>query len=129
MLKIVTPERTVYAESIVSLVAPGVDGYFGVLAHHAAMLAEVGVGRLTAIHADGSKDEMAVAGGFLEVGSDATTVLADSAERKQDIDVHRAEAALQRAKERLAQPERDIDMARAEAALTRALNRMNLVHK
>ena len=125
-LQIVTPERTVYSEQVTSVIAPGVDGYFGVLANHAPMLAEVGIGRLVADRAGGGQDVLAVAGGFLEVRGDTTTVLADSAERQTDIDVQRAEAAAARARERLADRSAGTDVDRAEAAMLRALNRVRV---
>jgi F-type H+-transporting ATPase subunit epsilon len=126
LLTIVTPERTVYSKSITSLIAPGLDGYFGVLAHHAPMLAQLGVGRLAVELADGSQDVMAIAGGFLEVGPGGATLLADAAESQKDIDVTRAEAAEKRARERITLHDADLDMPRAEHALARAHNRVEI---
>lgn len=125
-LTIVTPERTVYAERITSLIAPGLDGYFGVLAHHAPMLAQLGIGRLATEHPDGRQDVMAIAGGFLEVGPGGATILADAAERQSDIDVARAEAAERRARERIERHESHLDQTRVEAALSRAHNRLEI---
>ena len=125
-LTIVTPERTVYSQAITSLIAPGLDGYFGVLAHHAPMLAQLGVGRLAVELADGSQDVMAVAGGFLEVGPGGATLLADAAEIQKDIDVTRAEAAEKRARERITLHDAGLDMSRAEQALARAHNRVEI---
>jgi F-type H+-transporting ATPase subunit epsilon len=123
-LKVVTPQRTVFQADAESVVVPGVDGYFGVLAGHAPMLAEVGVGSLTARTVDGKEQRLAVAGGFMEVVGESATVLADAAELSSDIDVSRAEAAAARARERLEATSHDIDAARASAALARAVNRL-----
>jgi F-type H+-transporting ATPase subunit epsilon len=125
-LTIVTPERTVYSQRITSLIAPGLDGYFGVLAHHAPMLAQLGIGRLATEHPDGRQDVLAIAGGFLEVSPNGATILADAAEKQADIDVARAEAAERRARERVERHEANIDQARVEAALSRAHNRLEV---
>ena len=122
-LTVVTPERTVLNADVVSVMAPGADGYFGVLAHHAAMLAEVGIGRLTATDDANQMTVMAVSGGFAEVRNNAMTILADSAELREHIDVGRAEESVKRARLRLGERSTDIDVSRAEAALLRALNR------
>lgn len=124
-LKIVTPEKTAFSEEVVSVVAPGVDGYFGVLAHHAPMLAEVGIGRLVAERPSGQEDVLAVAGGFMEVRDNTATILADAAEVPTEIDAARAEEAAERAERRLTSGEH-IDIARAEAALARARNRLEI---
>lgn len=123
-LTVVTPERTVLNAEVLSVQAPGSDGYFGVLAHHAPMLAEIGVGRLTATDDANLPTVMAVSGGFAEIRNNTMTVLADSAELKEDIDIARAEESLKRARLRLGERTADIDVSRAEAALARALNRM-----
>jgi F-type H+-transporting ATPase subunit epsilon len=125
-LTIVTPERTVYSQEITSLIAPGLDGYFGVLAHHAPMLAQLGIGRLATEHPDGRQDVLAIAGGFLEVSPTGATILADAAERQSDIDVARAEAAERRARERMERRETNLDQARVESALSRAHNRLEV---
>jgi F-type H+-transporting ATPase subunit epsilon len=125
-LKVVTPERVVLQSNVVSVTAPGADGYFGVLAHHASMLAEIGVGKLVAQSEGGAETVMAVSGGFSEVRHNEMTVLADSAELKHEIDLARAEEALQRARGRLTEPNPGTDFSRAEAALARALNRLDV---
>lgn len=125
-VRIVTPERTVYSERVTSIVVPGVDGYFGILAHHAPLLAELGIGCFKAVREDGKEDELAVAGGFLQVQDDVTTVLADSAERADEIDLRRAEEAAERARLRLADHNAQMDIPRAQAALQRAINRISI---
>src|SRR3712207_3789965 len=89
-LDVVTPDRVVLSEDVVSVVAPGAQGSFGVLAGHAPMVAELGIGQLQYRTADGDEDIMAISGGFLEVGAGHVTVLADAAERAREIDVERA---------------------------------------
>jgi F-type H+-transporting ATPase subunit epsilon len=128
-LRVVTPERTVMQRDVVSVMAPGSNGYFGVLAHHAPMLAEIGVGRLTTTE-DGDKQTiLAVSGGFAEVRGNSMTILADAAEYRDEIDRRRAEQCVQRAKERLEVREANVDVVRAQAALQRALNRLSVAGK
>ncbi len=125
-LEVATPTRLVVAEVVDEVVAPGSEGYFGVLPGHAPFLTTLGIGELT--YRKG-RDEfhLAVAGGFCEVRNDKVIVLADSAERPDDIDRDRAERARQRAEQRLAgrTPE-EIDYTRAGAALARALTRLQV---
>jgi F-type H+-transporting ATPase subunit epsilon len=129
-LEVITPDRVVTSDDeIVSVVAPGSEGYFGVLAHHAPMMAELAIGKLDFRRDDGTSGAMAVSGGFLEVFEDKVSVLAESAELVEQIDVERAEQAKKRAEERLAAAGSDVDAARAEAALQRALNRLHVARK
>jgi len=125
-LTVMAPEQSVFQGKARSLVAPGKDGYFGVLARHAAMVTELGTGRLSITDEGGATGLYAISGGFLEAGDNEVTVLADSCEAAQLIDVSRAEAAEQRARERLSRSAEDIDAARAQAALYRALNRIRV---
>ena len=125
--EIVTPVKMVYSGAVESLRAPGVDGSFGVLARHLPMVASLGVGFLIIREEGGESLEMATSGGFAEVLRDRVTVLAETAEREEEIDVSRAEAARDRARGRLAKRrDPEIDYARAEAALARALNRLRI---
>jgi F-type H+-transporting ATPase subunit epsilon len=125
-LTVLAPERTVYRGRARSLVAPGVEGYFGVLAHHAPMVAGLGTGLLEVEDEAGMTRSFALSGGFLEVGGNEVHILADVAEAAEDIDVARAEAAQRRARERLGSRDQSIDVARAQAALQRALNRLRV---
>jgi len=128
-LDVVTPDRVVLSEEVNSLVAPGAEGYLGVLPHHAPLVTELGVGTLTYRAVSGFSGALAVSGGFMEVGRERTTVLADAAERAEDIDVDRARRARDQARERLralsdqADPE---ERAEAQAALERATNRLRV---
>ncbi len=126
-LEVITPDRVVARDDeVVSVTAPGSQGYFGVLANHAPMMTELKLGKLDFRRADGTSDAMAVTGGFLEVIEDKVSVLAESAELAEEIDVERAEEAKKRAEERLAAAGPQVDAARAEAALERALNRLHV---
>ena len=127
-LQIVTPEHVVLAEPVVSLVAPGTEGKFGVLARHAPLVAELGIGELDVTFPEGRREEFAIAGGFLEVSADGVIVLADTAERVDDIDPERAEQARLRSERRLRgeAEEAQVDTARARAALLRAVNRLRV---
>lgn len=126
-LEVVTPERVAYSGQVASLQAPGSEGSFGVLAGHIPLLTSLQIGRLRFVEEDGSEVQMAISGGFVEVGREQVAVLAETAERVEEIDVARAEAARQRAEERLARTrEERVDVARAQAALARAINRIRI---
>jgi len=130
--RLVTPQRLVLEEPIVALQAPGSEGYLGVLAHHAPLITTLRPGRLEVRDAAGKTSLFAVGGGFLEVSDNRATVLADSAELSEEIDVTRAKSAAERAEQRLrgdgAPPTaaQEIDRDRAARALERARNRMAL---
>ncbi len=125
-LEVATPTRLVAAEVVDEVVAPGIEGYFGVLAGHAPFLTTLGIGELT--YRKGREEfHLAVSGGFGEVRNDKVIVLADTAERPDEIDRERAERARQRAEQRLAgRSQEEIDYARAAAALARALTRLHV---
>jgi len=125
-LDIVTAERSVYSADVDMVIAPGVEGQLGILPHHAPLMTMLQPGELR-IKKGGEETFLVVSGGFLEVRPDRVVVLADAAERAEDIDVIRAEAARQRAKEALARKkEPGFDEAQAEAALMRALARLKV---
>lgn len=125
-LEVVTPEKVLFAEEVDSLVVPGVAGYLGILPNHAPMVAALKIG-IVKYRQGGQTKYLAVGGGFLEValGSKAT-LLADSAERAEEIDVLRAQAARDRALKRLRDKQANWDYTRAEQALKRALNRLRV---
>jgi F-type H+-transporting ATPase subunit epsilon len=128
--EIVTAERTVFEGDVDMVVAPGIQGQLGILPHHAPLMTALTYGELV-LHREGQDDEfIAIGGGFLEVGPDHVTILADSAERAEDIDESRAEEALRRAEELMAQTQKeDVDLARAEAALRRSLIRLKVAKR
>jgi F-type H+-transporting ATPase subunit epsilon len=125
-LHIVTPERTVYTGTVNALQASGSEGSFGVLANHTPLLAGLKVGRFTFAEDGGDTHFLATSGGFIEVGGDHVTVLAETAELVSEIDLERAQAARERAERRLASKESETDFVRAQAALSRALNRIDI---
>jgi F-type H+-transporting ATPase subunit epsilon len=128
-LDIVTAEQSVYSDDVDIVIAPGVEGQLGILPHHTPLMTMLQPGELIARK---GKEEfsLAVSGGFLEVRPERVIVLADSAERAEEIDIARAEEAKKRAEQRLAErytPE--VDAARAEAALRRSLIRLKIAAK
>ena len=124
-LEIVTPDRALVREEVDEVQLPGSQGYFGVLPGHTPLLTMLKVGELW-YRIGQEKHYLAIAGGFVEVLPDRVTVLAQIAERAQEIDVARAETAKQRAEERLARPSQDIDLDRARVALTKSLVRLQV---
>lgn len=126
LLEVVTPERSVVSEQAQIVMAPGSLGEFGVLNGHTPFLTSLKVGTIKYTDAAGKDRAVFVSGGFAEALPDRVTILAESAERRMHIDVSRAQAAKQRAEERLAKDTDDIDFMRAKAALERSLHRLAL---
>lgn len=122
-LEIVTPQKKVFSEDVDFLVAPGADGELGILPGHTPLITSLNVG-IMRIEQDSKKFGIVVSGGFMEVRNSKVTVLATAAERIEEIDVARAEAAKKRAEERLVSKTPDIDTLRAELALQRAIMRI-----
>jgi F-type H+-transporting ATPase subunit epsilon len=128
-LDIVTAERVVYSADVDIVVAPGVAGQLGILPHHAPLMTILQAGELVVRHG-GEEESLAISGGFLEVRPDRVIVLADSAERADEIDVARAEAARKRAEDRLKERQAEgLDAQRAVAAMQRALTRLSVADK
>jgi F-type H+-transporting ATPase subunit epsilon len=129
-LDIVTAERVVYSADVDIVIAPGVEGQLGILPHHAPLMTILQAGELV-VRKDGQEDSLAISGGFLEVRPDRVIVLADSAERAEEIDIARAEAARKRAEERLKDRRTTgaDEAALAEAALRRAMARLSVADK
>lgn len=123
-LEVVTPARSVLRAKARSVILPGTDGYLGIMAGHAPLVAGLSVGVLKYGEPGAEKHQMAIGGGFVEVANDRVTVLADTAEAAEEIDVDRAYRALQRALERLHSISQDIDRERAQRALMRARARL-----
>jgi F-type H+-transporting ATPase subunit epsilon len=139
--RLVTPQRLLLEAEVASLQVPGSEGYLGVLAHHAPLITALRPGRLDVRDTKGETRSYAVSGGFLEVSGNRATVLADTAERKDEIDIARAEACVKRAEERLkadsgsgmgmgggtaAATATAVDKERAQRALERAKNRLHV---
>jgi F-type H+-transporting ATPase subunit epsilon len=131
MLEVVTPDKSVVTEEAQIVVAPGEYGEFGVLIGHTSFLTTLKVGMLRYKDTSGSERVVFVNGGFAEVLPNKVTVLAESAERRRDIDIERAKAALKRAEQRLAEArtKEDIDFRRAEGALQRAIARIRIAER
>ena len=125
-LTIVTPEEVIFEDEVVSIVAPGSEGYLGILTDHAPLITALVPGKLTVKGKEGEESVFSLSGGFLEVSDNVVTVLADAVEPKEKIDVERARQASERAKERLQTKSPEIDVARAQAALSRALSRIKV---
>ncbi len=125
-LEVVTPQKAVVSQAVDSVVAPGSEGEFGALKGHTTFLTSLKMGTLRYTDASGKEHHLFVNGGFAEVLPDKVTILAESAERDQDIDVVRARAAKERAEQRLANRVAGIDLLRAELALRRALHRLRV---
>ena len=125
-LEIRTPEKLVFEEQVSSVTAPGIEGNFQILADHIPFLTILTTGVINIQTMDGDRS-LATSGGLFEVLSGRVTALLDTAEWSDELDVERAEASRNRAKERLtSRGTIDIDEIRAEAALKRALTRLKI---
>ncbi len=129
-LIVVTPERQLLRERVAEVQLPGADGYLGVLPGHAPLMTEIGIGELSYPRATGRESvHLVLVRGFAEVLPDRVTVLAETAERAEEIDLARAEEARARAEKRLASGDTNIDWDRASIALQRALIRIQVATK
>ncbi|MFN8065186.1 MAG: F0F1 ATP synthase subunit epsilon [Vicinamibacterales bacterium] len=127
-LQIVSAERSIVDATVDEVEIPGAEGYFGVLPGHTPLLALLGTGELWYRHG-GETHFISLSGGFAEVQPDRVTILAQIAERADEIDVARAEAARRRAEERLASPQPDMDFERARVALMKSLIRLQVASR
>ena len=128
-LQIITPERVVFSETgVESVTLPGSEGELTILPSHAALMSSLQPGPLV-FRRGGQEVDVALSGGFLEVRDDKVIVLADTAERSDEIDAARAEQARQQAAEALATREGTVDIAAAMASLSRAQARMRVVER
>jgi F-type H+-transporting ATPase subunit epsilon len=127
-LQIVSADRSLVNETVDEVEIPGSDGYFGVLPGHTPLLAVLGAGELWYRQGQ-EKHYLAIAFGFAEVQAERVTILAQIAERAEEIDVARAEAAKKRAEERLAAAVIDMDFERARIALLKALIRVQVASR
>jgi len=127
-LRIVSADRSLVDEKVDEVEIPGADGYFGVLPGHTQLLALLGAGELWYRQGQ-EKHFLLIAFGFAEVQPDQVTILAEVAERPDEIDVSRAEAARRRAEERLAKPVIDMDAERARISLLKSLIRLQVASR
>ncbi|MBM4160501.1 MAG: F0F1 ATP synthase subunit epsilon [Ignavibacteria bacterium] len=125
-LEIVTPKKVVFSGDVTSFTAPGVVGGFQVLKSHAPLLSNIAIGEVKIIDAADAESRYATSGGFVEVHDNKVVMLAETAERSDQIDVTRAEAARDRARGRLAEKAAGTDVERARLALHRAINRLKV---
>ncbi|HXA83158.1 MAG TPA: F0F1 ATP synthase subunit epsilon [Methylomirabilota bacterium] len=129
-LIVVTPERQLLRESVVEVTVPGLDGQLGILPGHAPLMTELGIGELAYRTSTSSQPVvLAVISGFAEVLGDRVTVLAETAERAEEIDLARAEEAKARAEKRLAAGDPNIDWDRVNIALQRSIIRIQIARK
>jgi F-type H+-transporting ATPase subunit epsilon len=129
-LVIVTPERQLLREKAADVQMPGENGYLGILPGHAPLMTELGIGELSYHDASGKEStHIAIIRGFAEVLPDRVAILAETAERAEEIDLQRAKEALARAEKHLASNDPNIDWDRASVALQRALIRIQVATK
>src|SRR3990172_5783724 len=127
-LRIVTPYREVVMEDVGEAQVPGKEGYLGILPGHAPLISELKVGELS-YRRGRESSHLAVSGGFVEVLPDQVTILAETAEKSDEIDVARAQSAKERAEKRLRSPDPEMDVNRAAVALERALIRLQVASR
>jgi len=128
-LEIATPARQLVSEQVSDVQIPGKDGYLGILPGHAALLSQLGAGALSYAAGGGPRRYLAIDGGFLEVLDDHVRVLADSAERAEDINLDRARSDLARAQQQLSSTAPDADPVAAMAAANRAQARIDAAER
>ncbi|MBI1806126.1 MAG: ATP synthase F1 subunit epsilon [Ignavibacteria bacterium] len=128
-LEIVTPRRVLFSGDVVSFSAPGVVGGFQVLYNHAPMLAAIGIGEVKLREPHGDEVRYATSGGFVDVKNNHVVMLAETAERSEEIDKMRAESARDRALKQIAEKESEHDVERARVELERAVNRIHIAEK
>lgn len=128
---IVTPSKTAFEGKVKSLTIPGTKGSFQVLYNHAPLISSFEIGQIKIEDENGEINKYATSGGTIEVMNNKVIVLAETFERPMDIDVARAESALERAKKRKSKEikENNLDIFRVELAMRRALNRLKLAKK
>lgn len=124
MLEIVTPEQILFKDEVQFLVAPAVEGELGVLRNHAPIVAALKIGVLRYKDTGGKEQKIAMSGGFMEVVDNVARVLAETAERGHEINVLRAKAAADRARQRLILRDENINYSRAQLAMQRAIARL-----
>ncbi len=129
-LEIVTIERRIFDDQVTMVIAPGIEGDLGILPRHAPLLTTLNFGELQ-VKKEGVPDEFfAIGGGFMEVQPDHVIILADAAERAEEIDLARAEEARHRAEDLLNRPIGETeDLSRAEAALRRSMIRIKVARR
>lgn len=128
-LEIITPNGVVFEGDVRHVRAPGREGSFGVLPGHTPFITPLQVGVIEAQNPQGSTDLFSTSGGVAEVHGDRTVVLAETAEKREEINVERAREAMERAKKRLESDRENVDYERARSSLLRAINRIKVAEE
>ncbi len=128
-LEIITPRKIVFNGSVISLSVPGTAGGFQVLHSHTPLLSSLNIGEVRIIGIDNSEIRYAISSGFVEVKNNNVILLAESAEKAEEIDVERAKSASDRATKRIAEKKPETDFKRAQLALYKAMNRLKVAEK
>jgi len=128
-LEIVTPKKVLYASEVQSFRVPGYVGSFQILYNHAPLLSLITVGELKIVDADGNDIRFATSGGFVDVKDNTVMLLAETAERADEIDVPRAQVAYDKSKRRLVEKRFETDVERTRLALERARNRLKVASR
>ncbi len=127
-LEVISAERQVYSDEVEMVVAPGAEGQLGILPRHAPLMTVLQPGEVL-IRKDGEETYLALTGGFMEVMGNRVTILADACERSEEIDEERAQQAVARAQERIANHTTDLQLERAVASMRRAQARLNIARR
>ncbi len=127
-LQIITAEREVFSGAVDTLVAPGVEGQLGILPNHAPLITVLQPGELM-VRSDGEQSYLALSGGYMEVLGNRVIILADAAEDVDEIDEARAQEAIQRAQQRIANRESEAELTQALASLRRAQVRVTVARR
>ena len=127
-VSITTPQKKRVFEGVTSCTAPGTRGSFQILVNHAPLLSQLEIGEIK-LESEKGLERFSTSGGFLEVLKNNVSLLLESCEKAEEIDVERAKSALERARKRLHEKKAELDSSRAEAALLRALNRIRIAGK
>ena len=126
-LEIVSSEKIAAKGKVESISAPGTVGEFQVLYNHAPLVSSLGVGLIRIVNEFGEKTSFSTTGGIFEVRDNKVTILAETIESKEEIDIERAKKSIQRAEDRLKSGEKGIDIMRARYAIKRSLNRLKTI--
>lgn len=126
-LEIVTPDKAFFSDEVDMVIVRGVEGDLAILKNRAPLITPLDIGKIRIIN-DGEEKVAAVTDGYISVTKEKTTVITDSAEWPEEIDIKRAESAKERAENRLREKKEGLDVARAELALRRALNRLDIAN-
>jgi F-type H+-transporting ATPase subunit epsilon len=127
-VSVTTPQKKWVFNEVISCTAPGINGSFQILFNHAPLMSQLEIGEIK-LGINKGVERYSTSGGFLEVLKNNVSLLLESCEKAEEIDVERAKSALERARKRLQEKSAEVDLARVEAALLRALNRIRIAGK